>query len=179
MDRRVLWVGGAAYPLENVVRVYTFVLRPRRSEAVMLFGKRLAWFVLAFLLLTVAEGLTELNAPRDPYGSDEAGGSVLIGLARGALVIGLIYLFAEMLAVVTARSHLTLAIETNGQSTALVTGPPELLHGLVHRIAHAIENTDAQLHERVASLAIGNPGNYYFGDVVNMYGGSGNKGILK
>ncbi|MFF6790831.1 DUF6232 family protein [Streptomyces filamentosus] len=179
VDRRVLWVGGAAYPLENIVRVYTFVLRPRRADAVMRFGKRLSWFVLALLLLTVVDGLTGSSRGSGPYGDGGSDAGVLFGLIRGGLIIALIYFFAEMLGVVTARSHLTLAVETNGRSTALVTGPPELLHRLVHDIAHAIENTDAELHARVASLAIGNPGNYYFGDVVNMYGGSGNTGVLK
>ncbi|MEU9856929.1 DUF6232 family protein [Streptomyces sp. NPDC047974] len=163
--RRLLWIGGAVYPLENVVRVYTFVIRPRRAEAVARFVKRLGIVLLAFLGIGVITALS--------------GSSALLQMASVGLMLALGWFFVEMMLVVGAGSHLTLAIETNGASTALVAGPPEQLHRLVHSIAYAIDHPDAELLERVGSLAISNPSNYYFGDTVNMYGGSGNKGISR
>ncbi|MEU3610621.1 DUF6232 family protein [Streptomyces sp. NPDC035033] len=183
VDRRVLWVEGAAYPLENIVRVYTFILRPRRAEAVLRLGKRLAQILVGYLLVTLVGDLADgFGASSGPYGP-EPSESGMLGLALGLAVLVLfgflLYTLGEVLPVIIARSHLALAVETNGRSTALVTGPPDVLHRLVGEIAQAIENTDAHLEERVASLSIGNPANYYFGDIVNMYGGTGNKGILR
>ncbi|MFF8409814.1 DUF6232 family protein [Streptomyces omiyaensis] len=179
VERRLLWIGGAFYPLENVVRVYTFVLRPRRAEAVKRFVKRLGLLMLASLLVVLLGELGAFGRPSyDAYGN-ESGGSGLQALVWVVLLGALAYSFVEMMTVVGSTSHLTLAIETNGASTALVGGSPELLHRLVHRIAHAVEHPDAELLERVGALAIGNPSNYYFGDTVNMYGGTGNRGISR
>ncbi|MFD5768006.1 DUF6232 family protein [Streptomyces sp. NPDC127049] len=179
VERRLLWIGGAFYPLENVVRVYTFVLRPRRAEAVRRFARRLGWLMLASLLVLLLGELGAFGRPTyDDYGN-ESGPSGLQSFVWLVIVGILIYAFVEMMTVVGAASHLTLAIETNGASTALVAGTPEQLHRLVHQLAHAVEHPDSELLERVGSLPIGNPGNYYFGDVVNMYGGTGNRGIQR
>ncbi|MFI8368624.1 DUF6232 family protein [Streptomyces sp. NPDC085466] len=177
--RRLLWIGGAFYPLENVVRVYTFVLRPRRAEAVRLFARRLARLMLASLLVLLLGELGAFGSPSyDSYGNESGPGGLQVFV--WLVIVGiLVYSFVEMMTVVGAASHLTLAIETNGASTALVAGSPEQLHRLVHQLAHAVEHPDSELLERVGSLPIGNPGNYYFGDVVNMYGGTGNRGIQR
>ncbi|MGC5342996.1 DUF6232 family protein [Streptomyces sp. DT24] len=171
VTKRLLWVGGAVYPLQNVARVYTFVLHPRRAEAVRRFLKRAA------LTLIVAMAFTLFGAIADFLSREDSGFDGFITFTWIAAVGGLIYFFADMLAVVTASSHFVMAVESNGLSTALVTGQPEQLNQLVHRIAHAIENPETELQVRVERLTISNPSNYYFGDAVNMYGGSGNVGM--
>ncbi|WP_328718368.1 DUF6232 family protein [Streptomyces sp. NBC_00247] len=171
VTKRLLWVGGAAYPLQNVARVYTFVLHPKRKEAVLLFLKRTALTVVVAVALTLFGTIATFLA-RD----DESFGGVM-GFIWFVTVGGLVYYLVDMLAVLTASSHYVLAVESNGRSTALVTGHPGHLDQLVHQIAHAIEHPDTELNVRVERLSISNPSNYYFGDTVNMYGGTGNTGM--
>ncbi|MGW7432778.1 DUF6232 family protein [Streptomyces sp. NPDC054861] len=169
ISKRLLWVGGAAYPLQNIARVHTFTLHPRRKEAVVRFVKRVALTLALALVLTLLGGLATM-------GSQETAESVLTWvwlLAAAALVYSLV----EMVTVLTAQSHFVLAVETSGPSTALVTAKdPEHLRRLVRSIAHAIENPETEFQVRVETLTI-SPSNYYFGDNVNMYGGTGNVGM--
>ncbi|MFI6419566.1 DUF6232 family protein [Streptomyces sp. NPDC050842] len=173
ISKRLLWVGGAAYPLENIVRVYTFVLRPRKAEAIGTFLKRIGLTLLALLLVLFFGSLAST------FGGG-ADGDDLIGFLSGlsflAIVFAVIWFTADMLVVVTASAHYVLAIETNGQSTAMVSGDPRHLDGLVGQIAAAIDEPDANLNVVVGALSISNPSNYYFGDAVNIYGGSGHTG---
>ncbi|MEE1809726.1 DUF6232 family protein [Streptomyces sp. BE133] len=175
ISKRLLWVHGAAYPLENIVRVYTFELTPRRGEAFTRFLRRGGFTLLLLFLLM---WLSDSSKGSYGYGSS----SDLEGAFQFFLVVVvgmLIYFFAEMAGVVFAASHPVLAVETNGRSTALVTGKREYLNGLVYSIAEAIDRPDAEFHASVTSLAITNYGNYHFGDSVNIYGGIGHTGVSK
>ncbi|MFB7606049.1 DUF6232 family protein [Streptomyces gardneri] len=172
ISKRLLWVGRAAYPLENIVRVYTFVLRPRRAEAVRKFLKRVAVLLLATLGVLFFVFLADAFSREDPG----AFFGFLLQLGFMSIVGALIWSAVDMLLVVTASSHYVLAIETNGQSTAMVSGDPRHLDGLVAQIATAIDEPDAHLKVVVGALSISNPSNYYFGDAVNIYGGTGNTG---
>ncbi|MGW9448059.1 DUF6232 family protein [Streptomyces sp. NPDC055632] len=176
ISKRLLWVNGAAYPLENIVRVYTFVLRPRRADAVRTFLKRVGLTLLAALGIGFFAFLSEVFAR-----GEEPGGFLAFLYQTSFLVVvgALIWFLVDMLAVVTASAHVVLAIETNGQSTAMVSGEPRYLHELVGKIATAIDEPDAELTVTVGALTISNPSNYYFGDSVNIYGGSGNTGVTK
>ncbi|MGW8778675.1 DUF6232 family protein [Streptomyces sp. NPDC055796] len=171
VTKRLLWVGGAVYPLQNVARVYTFVLHPRRKEAVLTFLRRTA------LTLLTAMGFTLFGAMANFLARGEDTFSTLIAYVWFAGAAAVVYFIVDLLSVVTAASHFVLAVESNGQSTALVTGDAGHLNALVHQIAHAIENPDTELRVQVERLTIGNPSNYYFGDAVNMYGGSNNVGM--
>ncbi|MFD3543827.1 DUF6232 family protein, partial [Streptomyces sp. NPDC058662] len=169
VTKRLLWVGGAAYPLHNIARVYTFVLHPRRAEAVSAFVRRAGitlMVALGFTLLGGIGGFLQRQASADT-----------VRFVWAVAVIALLAFAVEMTVVVIARPHHVMAVETNGVSTALVTGRPAELDRLVRRIAHAIENPDTELRVQVEALTISNPRNYYFGDTVNMYGGSGNTGM--
>ncbi|MBB4982122.1 MULTISPECIES: DUF6232 family protein [Streptomyces] len=172
ISKRLLWVHGGAYPLENIVRVYTFVLRPRRGEAFFRFLKRGGATIALFLFLLYVS-----DSSSSSYSSSDAEG--FLGIARVLVLALLIYLFADMASVVFARSHYVLAIETNGRSTALVTGERDYLNQLVRSIAEAIDQPDAEFQASVGTLMVSNYGNYFFGDAVNMYGGSGNTGVAK
>ncbi|MFM9368827.1 DUF6232 family protein [Streptomyces sp. Da 82-17] len=175
MSKRLLWVGEAYYPLQNVARVHTVTIHPRRKEAVLLFVKR----VLAIVLLLVVLGL--LAAAIDTansFGEDEGGGGA--GLSALVLVVAVgafIYYLIEMLKVLGAPSYYVLAVETNGPSHAVVTSSStELLRNIAQQIAEAIENPRAEFEVRVEKISI-SPKHYYYGDSVNMYGGSGNVGM--
>ncbi|WP_256988165.1 DUF6232 family protein, partial [Streptomyces sp. BR123] len=170
IGKRILWVGGAAYPLENIARVYTFTLHPRRKEATVRFLKNLCLILSLAFGLTILAGLTSLA-------NREAAGGILQFVWLGAAV-ALIYCLVELITVLSAASHYVLAVETSGPSIAVVTSSDHNhLHRLVGQITHAIDNPDTELYGvRVDTIVI-NPKNYTFGDNVNMYGGSNNVGM--
>ncbi|WP_225798996.1 DUF6232 family protein [Streptomyces sp. NK15101] len=176
ISKRLLWVYGAAYPLENIVRVYTFVLRPRRAEA---FGRFLKRGGITLAVLLILMNFTDSSSSSYEYGSDGSDLDDVLSFVLACAALLLAYYFGVMASVVFARSHDVLAVETNGRSTALVTGKREYLDRLVREIAEAIDKPNAEFQASVGTLAVTNYGNYYFGDAVNMYGGSGNTGMVK
>ncbi|MFI7503549.1 DUF6232 family protein [Streptomyces sp. NPDC049687] len=162
VSKRLLWVGEAAYPLHNITRVHTFVLRPKRGEAVNDFLK---WAAVALVVYLVA-----MNFMADDSMA------VLLTLL---LVATLITLGVRLAKVWTAPNEHVLAVETSSASTALVTLPnPAQLRTLVDYIVNAIEHPEAEFEIRVEKVLV-NPRNYHFGDTVNMYGGLANTGIVK
>lgn len=170
VSKHLLWVGSAAYPLQNIARVYTYTLHPRRKDATIRFLKNGAIILAVAIALTVIAGVPASLANQD------TGGTIITTVWLVAAG-GLIYCFVEMISVLTAQSHYVLAVETSGPSQAVVTSTrPEVLNQLVGQIAHAIEHPDTEFTVTVHTLSI-SPKNYYFGDNVNMYGGSGNVGI--
>ncbi|MET9442964.1 DUF6232 family protein [Streptomyces sp. NPDC006610] len=171
VDKRLLWVGGAAYPLQNITRVHTFLLTPRRGEATVNFFKRAAIILSVAFALTILGGITSL--------ANEGAAETIINLVWIGAVAALIWSAVELGSVLTASSHWVMAVETSGASTALVTSRDTThLNQLVGHVVHAIENPEAEFQVKVETLTV-NPRNYYFGDNVNMYGGSGNVGMTK
>ncbi|GGU48197.1 hypothetical protein GCM10010211_10460 [Streptomyces albospinus] len=175
VSRRLLWVGDAYYPLQNIARVYTLTIHPRRKDAVLLFVKRL---LITGAVLTLLGLLAVLIDSSSGFGSSGSGGSpgltALVVIGAGA---ALVYSLVEMLKVLGAPSHFVLAVETSGPSTAVVTSPDRAqLRRLAQQIADAIENPKAEFEVRVDTITI-SPKHYYFGDNVNMYGGTGNVGM--
>ncbi|MFI0506440.1 DUF6232 family protein [Streptomyces albogriseolus] len=169
VGKRLLWVGGAAYPLQNITRVYTFTLTPRRKEATLRFLKRAA------LTLSVAFGLT-IIAGLASIGNTSMAGGILMFTWMGAIG-ALVFSLVEMFSVLGAPPQYVLAMETSGPSIAMVTSSdPRQLDQLVAPIVRAIEHPEAEFQVTVEQLFV-NPKNYYFGDNVNMYGGSGNVGV--
>ncbi|MEV8454413.1 DUF6232 family protein [Streptomyces sp. NPDC052095] len=171
VGKRLLWVGGAAYPLRNITRVYTFLLTPKRVEATVLFFKRLALILAVAFGLLIVSGISHIGSEEDSDG--------ITGLIPIGGLIAFVFAASELVMVLTARAHWVLAIETSGLSTALVTSRniPHL-HELVGHVVKAIEDPDIEFQVKVDTLMI-NPKNYQFGDNVNMYGGSGNSGMVK
>ncbi|MGW7249749.1 DUF6232 family protein [Streptomyces decoyicus] len=169
VSRRLLWVGDAYYPLQNIARVHTLTIHPRRKDAVLLFAKRLLIIGAVTTLLGLLAGLID---------SSSSGGSTgLTALVVIVALAALVYCLVEMLKVLGAPSHYVLAVETSGPSTAVVTSPDRgHLRRLAQQIADAIENPKAEFEVRVDTLTI-SPKHYYFGDNVNMYGGTGNVGM--
>ncbi|GAA0391371.1 DUF6232 family protein [Streptomyces luteireticuli] len=169
VSKRLLWVGRAAYPLQNIARVHTFTLHPKRKEATVRFLKNVAITLTAAIALTVIGGATSLS-------NESVGGGIITFVWIGALA-ALIAFTVQLLSVLTAASHYVLSIETSGPSTAVVTSTnPHHLDQLVGRISHAIENPGTEFQVTVESIMV-NPKSYYFGDNVNMYGGTGNVGM--
>ncbi|WP_326597934.1 DUF6232 family protein [Streptomyces sp. NBC_01803] len=176
VSKRLLWIGDAYYPLHNLARVYTLTIRPRRKDAVLLFLKRLLIIgaVTTFLSLLAAV----IDESGGSFGSSDSNGSGgLSALVVIIAVAALIYSLVVMLQVLGAPAHFVLAVETSGPSTAVVTSQrPDQLRQLARQIADAIENPEADFAVRVNTITI-SPKHYYFGDSVNMYGGTGNVGM--
>ncbi|MFD9336652.1 DUF6232 family protein [Streptomyces sp. NPDC060028] len=172
VSKRLLWVGGAAYPLRNITRVYTFLLTPRRGEATVLFLKRVG------IVLSVAFALIILNGITG-FASDKDTSQAIIRFVWFGAIVALVYCAGDLGAVLTAASHWALAVETSGASTALMTSKnTQHLNELVGYVVNSIENPEIEFQVKVETLLI-NPRNYHFGDNVNMYGGSGNVGMAK
>ncbi|QOV42289.1 DUF6232 family protein [Streptomyces chromofuscus] len=170
VSKRLLWVGGAAYPLHNIVRVYTLTVRPRRKDATIRFLKSTTITLATAIALTILSAMTAVA-------SGEAAGLLVTFVWLGT-VAAIIYFFVELVLVLSAQSHFVLAVETSGASTAVVTSNnPHHLTQLVGHIVHAIENPEFEFHVTVGTINI-SPKNYYFGDNVNMYGGTGNVGMV-
>nr|WP_245790644.1 DUF6232 family protein [Streptomyces monashensis] len=170
VSKRILWIGAAVYPLHNIARVYTFVMRPKRKEAVLRFLRNTGvMLIVGFLAM-----LPGLFAGA---GGDSSGANGYVAFIWVATVAAEIYFIIELLSVLLAADHHVLAVETSGASTALVTSrTPQYLDQVVGQISYAIDHPDTEFKVTVESLHF-SPKNYYFGDNVNMYGGSGNVGI--
>ncbi|WP_246094527.1 DUF6232 family protein [Streptomyces griseofuscus] len=173
VSKRILWIGRAVYPLANIARVYSFMLRPRRKEAVLRFLRYSAG-TIAIAMLVMLPSLPALALGGSDGQSGAAGYVVFVWL----LAVGAeIFFLADMIGVLAASPQFVLAVETSGASTALVTSPdPRYLDQLVEQLSYAIEHPDTEFRVTVQSLTV-SPKNYYFGDNVNMYGGNGNTGI--
>ncbi|MFJ3665818.1 DUF6232 family protein [Streptomyces sp. NPDC090106] len=169
VGKHLLWVDGAAYPLANVTRVHTFTLTPRRRDATVTFLKRLAIILSVAFAMTILGGITSLA-------SEDAAGGIVTAVWLGALA-ALVFSAVELISVLTSPDRYVLAVETSGPSMAIVTSAdPRVLDQLVGSVVHAIENPETEFLVQVDRLMV-NPRNYYFGDNVNMYGGSGNVGV--
>ncbi|MFG2598821.1 DUF6232 family protein [Streptomyces sp. NPDC048462] len=174
VSKRLLWVGPAAYPLENIARVFTFVLRPRRKEAITLFCKRVALTLAMAIAMTVLILLVDTVAS---IGAGESSAGPFVTIVWLGTLGALVYYLLELTKVLSAPSHFVLAVETSGPSTAMVTShDPGHLIQLVGRIAHAIDHPESEFTVRVEGISV-SPQIYHFGDNVNMYGGTGNVGI--
>ncbi|MFF7357780.1 MULTISPECIES: DUF6232 family protein [Streptomyces] len=177
VSKRILWIGAAVYPLANIARVYTFVLQPRRKEAVLRFLRYTAGtLIVGFIAMlpSLPARVLDNSGEQTSQHSSMAGYVTFVWIAA---VLAEIFFLIDMLSVVFAAPHHVLAVETSGTSTALVTSKdPRYLDQIVGQISYAIDHPDTEFKVLVESLTV-SPKNYYFGDNVNMYGGSGNVGI--
>ncbi|MDY0812997.1 DUF6232 family protein [Kitasatospora purpeofusca] len=165
VDKRLLWVGNAAYPLRNITRVYTFLLRPNRGAALARFMRRLLVLLAVVVVLAVLDdGRSEYVAPTGEEG--------LVVFGAGFAIFAVL----ELLAVLFARSVPVLAVDTAGSPTAIVTDSDRGRVGeLLHTLAYALEHPETEFQVTMQTLTF-SPQNYHVGDNVNMYGGFGNTG---
>ncbi|MEU2064115.1 DUF6232 family protein [Streptomyces sp. NPDC013455] len=173
VSKRILWIGSAVYPLRNIARVYTFVLRPRRKEAVLRFLRYFAGtLVVAFIAML--PGLPALA-----LGDGDSGMAGYVGWVWFLGFAAVVYFFVDMMSVLTAPPQHVLAVETSGASTALVTSQDaRYLDQLVGQISYALDHPDTEFRVTVEQLTV-SADHYYFGDNVNMYGGNGNTGVSR
>lgn len=161
-------MGDAYYPLHNITRVHTLVIHPRRWKAFVHFLQR----VLITAVVWVA--LHSLNIG----GYNDADESLEDALSISAMLV-IVYSFGSMLDVIFSSARLVLAVDTSGSPSAVLAGQqPDQLRALSWQIAYAIEHPDVEFGTRVALYTI-SLSNYYLGDSVNVYGGTGNIGMVR
>ncbi|WP_327305188.1 DUF6232 family protein [Streptomyces sp. NBC_01298] len=177
ISRRLLWVGQAAYPLHNIVRVQTVVLTPDRVRALIRFLRWAAVLTAAYFLLAwYAEDNTDYLY--GDYGYEESTDSTVealwgVGALAGMFLVGLL---VHRL----SRPDLhVMAVEVASGSLALVSLPDESqLDVVVQHVVHAIDHPEAEISIRMDRVEV-NLKNYHFGDSVNINGGVGNSGVVR
>ncbi|MFD9301915.1 DUF6232 family protein [Streptomyces sp. NPDC060048] len=161
VSSRLLWVGEAAYPLSNIVRVRTFVLKPDRGQILLDFLK---WLAIAAVILFVLQAVMG-ESRGDP-----------LAAAGPLVVVAAVALLSQLVFRLTRPDRYALTVETAGAAVAVVTLEQRAaLRELVGHIVHAIEHPEAEFSVRVERLDV-DLRRYHFGDSVNMTGGMGNTG---
>jgi len=129
--KRILWVGGDAYPLHNIARVQPSTLVPRRGPMLWDYFKEIVRWVLLGIAAVVVIGLFW-------FGSNSLLGLVAV-IVLVLIVVSTIKLIAKL------RTFYALVIETAGMPyTALVNPDSNLVTRLVHQITDAIDNPQAE-----------------------------------
>ncbi|MFI6817889.1 DUF6232 family protein [Nonomuraea sp. NPDC050328] len=150
VHRRVLWVGGEAYPVQNIARAYTMALRPRR-------GLALAQFLRAVVLWT-------LLAAAAMVGSDYVDLDVDRRLIVAALCVVVLISAVQYLVRVLQRTYYALVIETAGTPrTALVSSDHGEVARIVHEVMKAIGDPNASFSQTITT-------NNHYGDKITQLG---------
>lgn len=177
ISRRLLWVGQAAYPLHNIVRVQTALLTPNRVRAVILFLRWAAVLVLAYVLIAQ---FADDDGPgySGGYGDEDNTGSTVEALLGVAAMAGMILVGLLVYRLTRPDVHV-MVVEVASASIALVTMPDEdQLEVVVQHVVHAIDHPEAEFSIRMDRVEL-NLRSYHLGDSVNIYGGVGNTGVVK
>ncbi|MEU4120429.1 DUF6232 family protein [Kitasatospora sp. NPDC028055] len=149
VSRRVLWVGGDAYPLGNIARARQFMVVPRRSFAIRRFLRALgSLFALLLAISFVSEAQKNDSVKA-------VGGWVVIALFALS-----VYRLVQRLRM---KPLYKLIIETSSSSnTAVVSHDSAEVSTLIRLIMDAIDNPQAEFALQVENIHIG--------DRINQYG---------
>lgn len=170
ISRRLLWVGQAAYPLHNIVRVQTAVLTPDREKAVVQFLKWAGALAVAYLLVALlADGSRSYSGDGDSTAEALRGVGVIVG----------IFLLGLLVYRLSRPDVHAMVVEVASASIALVTMEDESqLDVVVQHLVHAIDHPEAEFSIQMERVEL-NLKSYHLGDSVNIYGGVGNTGVVK
>jgi hypothetical protein len=147
VNRRVLRIGAAAYPVQNIARAQTVTLVPKR---------RTAWrrYVVAVVLWVIL-GVAAAVAANKLAGLSNSGLTALRGAEVAALVLVVISTI-RLIVNLSARTFYALVIETAGTPrTALVSTNQQEVTGLVNSIMEAIDDPAAEFHYHMENVQIG------------------------
>lgn len=147
VSRRVLWVGEAAYPLQNIARAQRVKLVPKRGAALRSYVKAVLFWMLLGTVAAIALSTAGLL---------RSGASTLAGLVIIAVPVLIVVRTIRLIGVLLPRELYALIIETAGTPrAALVSADESQVLELVHLIMDAIDNQKAEFHMRVETLHIG------------------------
>jgi hypothetical protein len=147
VSRRVLRIGAAAYPVQNIARAQTVTLVPKRGRA----WRRYVVAVVLWVILGVAAAV----AANKVAGQSNSGLTALHGAEVAALVLVVISTI-RLIVNLSARTFYALVIETAGTPrTALVSTKQQEVTGLVNSIMEAIDDAAAEFHYHMENVQIG------------------------
>ncbi|MFE6053308.1 DUF6232 family protein [Kitasatospora sp. NPDC056446] len=151
VSRRVLWVGGDAYPLQHIARARQLVWwPPKRTRTVIRFVRQ----VIGLTFASVALSAILKNSP------DSTAASVVPNVL---LLAGLAYFVYRLVTRLRQRALYKLVIETsNAATTAVTSHDPQQIGRLIQMIMEAIDNPQAEFALQVE--------NVHIGDRINQYG---------
>ncbi|MFJ2861909.1 DUF6232 family protein [Kitasatospora sp. NPDC087314] len=151
VSRRVLWVGGDAYPLHNIARARQFkLLPPKRSRVIIRFVRQVIGLLVAAAVLGALLG----------NGASQTTTKNVLGLVVLALLLAFGYRLVKQLRM---RTVYQLIIETSSSSnTAVVSYDAQQVGNLIQLIMEAIDNPQAEFAIQVE--------NVHIGDQINQYG---------
>jgi hypothetical protein len=144
VSHRVLWIGGAAYPLHNIARAQTIKLVPNRGKAL---GNYVLQIVLWFALM--AGAIYAMDSGLLSLGDRDELAQPLFLVFLVLMGISTINLLVKLL----ARTYYAMVIETAGNpQTALVSTDKEVVSSLVRRTMAAIDNPEAEFRQEVTNI---------------------------
>lgn len=151
VSRRVLWVGGQAYPLQNIARAQALRLPPNRRAARRRYLKAVVLEVFLGAAAAVALHLAlRLNSER--------GYSAAHGVAVGALVLAAVLFVIstiKLIAPLSRRTYYALVIETAGTPRSVLVSDDEYtVRQLVGQIMDAIDNPHADFQQSVVNYNV-------------------------
>lgn len=152
VTKRVLWVGGDAYPLHNIARAQIRTLHPRRGTPIKDFlVEILRWIAIAVLLI-IAMTLAGLS---------KATGYVFVILVL-LILMSVLKLTRAISREREKRDYYLLVLQTSGDPrTLLASTDKEQLYELVQTIMAAIDDATVIYHNWISN---------YYGDVIRQYG---------
>ncbi|MCC3767819.1 DUF6232 family protein [Streptomyces sp. UNOC14_S4] len=161
IEDRILWIGGAAYPVQNIAVAMTVEYVPRRMAAIVRFLSSMA------ILLAVLVLLARTNIPHR-YGYGYGYGTLVRPVA-----LALVAFFAfRMLRVLFMRTRYAVYIGTSGSPFAVLGSTDEReMREIVDQVAKAINNPEARYHTTVTNI-LGDviSGDKVFGDKFKVFG---------
>jgi hypothetical protein len=151
VSRRVLWVGGQAYPLQSIARAQATKLAPSRGAA--------WWRYLKGVVLEVFVGVAAAVALKlAPRLSSVRSYNALHGVAVGVLVLVAVLVVVstiKLIARLSRRTYYALVIETAGTSrSVLVSDDKDLVRKLAARIMAAIVDPQANFRQSVVNYDV-------------------------
>lgn len=147
VSRRVLWVGEAGYPMQNIARAQRVKLVPKRGAALRSYVKA----VVLWMLLGVVGAIVLSSA-----GLLRSGANTLAALVIIAVPVLIVVRTIRLIGVLLPRKLYALIIETAGTPrAALVSTHEDQVLQLVHLIMDAIDNPQAEFHMQVETLHVG------------------------
>ena len=154
VSKRVLWIGGDAYPLQNIARAQTRKLEPRHGTPIKSYIKTVVRWLILGIVATVAMAIL------DVHNSSLSGLIWLVVLAL--LVISSIKLARALREERKKVPYYTLVIETAGTPrTLLASTDGSQIRELVGAIMSAIDNPDVYYHQQIMN---------HYGDIIRQYG---------
>jgi Family of unknown function (DUF6232) len=147
ISRRVLRIGAAAYPVQNIARAQTVKLEPNRAKACRRFFAALVlWVTLGGAAAVAANKVTELsNSELTALRGVEIAALVLVVVSTIRLIVKL-----------SARTYYALVIETAGTPrTALVSAKQQEVSQLVDEIMAAVDDPAKEFHYHMENVQFG------------------------